>query len=154
MVESVEAAAQVLADVSSEKDRGSVPAVLRDVTELVSEKSERVPGFVLDARGGRPRQENAPSESDRVRARQERQEACEPAAVEAGAIDFRGELRAEAPGEGRGETVAGQGLRAEEGPSQRRDLLQLDVVPDLPGEDELVPGVHGSAVRLGGAESP
>lgn len=107
MVETCEPAAQVLSDVATEERCGAEAPVLGDVRELVGEEPERVGGRIFHARRRRPRQEDAPAEDDRARARERGQEAGQPAAVEPGGVELGGELRAELFGEDGGNPVAG-----------------------------------------------
>jgi len=107
MVEAVETAAKVLADVAAEKRRCSEAPVLGDVLELVCEKSERVRGRILHARRRRPRKEDAPPEDDRARPRERSQEVGQTAAVKTSSEELGGKPRAELLGEDRGNALAG-----------------------------------------------
>ncbi len=109
MVEAGEPPAQVLADVAAEKRRRAEAPVLRDVGELVGEKSECAVDRIFHARRRRPRQEDPPPENDRARPGERSQESREPAAVETGPFELVGKYRAKLSGEDGGNPAAGHG---------------------------------------------
>lgn len=101
MVEATEASAKVLADVAAEKRRGAESAVLRDVRKLVGEEAASVRRAAVHADRRGPREEDAPPEDDRARARECRQKRREPSAMEPGARELGSKLRFQLPGEDR-----------------------------------------------------
>lgn len=103
MVEALEPAAQVFADVPAEERGGAETPVLGDVGELVREKAAGVTGPVVDARRSRPREEDAPPEGDRARAGEKGDESSEASAGEPGSLEFGSKLPPKRPREGRGD---------------------------------------------------